>query len=183
VLKRIAILVLLLIGSCASKPPPQVTALQQYISENKPLAENGTIRWSQLYEGAYDRAAAAGAPGDSLARINDMIRYAQQYEAGSISRMEFEYYRRATGAEEASAEQQRAEKEQARRAQGMAQAAAAMQMMQQNRAPPPANPSAPMVVPGILRSQSVSGFLRYCRYSNGVIFTVASTDLCPLNSE
>lgn len=173
---------MLLVG-CASRPPANVLALQQYITENRPLAENGTITWSQFYEGAYARAAAAGAPGDSLARINDTIRYAQQYEAGSISRAEFEYYRRAAGADEASAQEKRAENDRARRAQGLAEAAAAIQIMQQGRLPPTESPTSPIILPGMLRSQSVNGFLRYCRYSNGVIVTISSIDLCPLNLE
>lgn len=32
---------------------------------------------------------------------------------------------------------------------------------------------------GSLKSQSVSGFSRYCTYSDGGVLTVKSTDLCP----
>ena len=33
---------------------------------------------------------------------------------------------------------------------------------------------------GFLQSQSTSGMMRYCVYSNGVIITISSIALCPL---
>jgi hypothetical protein len=35
---------------------------------------------------------------------------------------------------------------------------------------------------GSLESQSVSGFSRYCTYSDGGVLTVGNTDLCPINN-
>jgi hypothetical protein len=35
---------------------------------------------------------------------------------------------------------------------------------------------------GGLQSQEVSGFSRYCTYSDGGVLTVGSTDLCPINN-
>lgn len=35
---------------------------------------------------------------------------------------------------------------------------------------------------GSLKSQKVSGFSRYCSYSDGGVLTVGSTDLCPINN-
>lgn len=51
-------------------------------------------------------------------------------------------------------------------------------------APPTAAPSPPMpgVMMGFLKTQQVNGFLRYCTYSNGVVLTVQSVDLCPMQS-
>jgi len=37
-------------------------------------------------------------------------------------------------------------------------------------------------VMGTLTSQSVNGSLRYCKYSNGVIVTVNSYELCPVTN-
>ncbi|RBP35228.1 hypothetical protein DFR37_1182 [Eoetvoesiella caeni] len=35
---------------------------------------------------------------------------------------------------------------------------------------------------GGLQSQSISGFSRYCTYSDGGVLTVGSTELCPINN-
>lgn len=35
---------------------------------------------------------------------------------------------------------------------------------------------------GGLQSQQVSGFSRYCTYSDGGVLTVGSTELCPINN-
>ena len=35
---------------------------------------------------------------------------------------------------------------------------------------------------GGLQSQEVSGFSRYCTYSDGGVLTVGSTELCPINN-
>ena len=37
-------------------------------------------------------------------------------------------------------------------------------------------------VMGILTGQSINGGLRYCQYSNGVIVTVNSYELCPVTN-
>ncbi|MES2148622.1 MAG: hypothetical protein V4508_02405 [Pseudomonadota bacterium] len=63
--------------------------------------------------------------------------------------------------------------------------AAGLALMQANQphtlAQPAAAPASP--IPGMLQTQTVNGFLRYCRYSNGVITTIASTTLCPMNTQ
>jgi hypothetical protein len=178
--RTLTLVAALLLAGCAS---PQVASLRDYAATNKPLAERGSIKWSQYYSGLYGRAAAAGIPGESLARINDAIRNSQQYEAGTITREEFGYRQRAILADETSADQRRAA---AQRAAAAAQFAAGLQMMQASQPHPIAQP-APTMTPsmglmGFLQSQSVNGTLRYCRYSNGIINTVNSIDLCPLNT-
>jgi len=35
---------------------------------------------------------------------------------------------------------------------------------------------------GVLQSQEVKGFSRYCIYSDGGVLTIGSTDLCPINN-
>jgi hypothetical protein len=39
------------------------------------------------------------------------------------------------------------------------------------------------IIPGNLQSQSTSGALRYCKYSNGVVNTINIVNLCPLNTQ
>jgi hypothetical protein len=58
-------------------------------------------------------------------------------------------------------------------------------MAQRQAFAPPTTPTSPqmMVLPGYLKSQSVNGSLRYCSYSNGVVSTVASVTLCPMNTQ
>lgn len=179
--------VALLLAGCATAPQQNWNAIaaQDYVATNKPLAEAGTLKWSEYYKGAYRVAGAAGAHGTTLARLNEVIRDAEQYEAGTISKSEFEYRQRAARAQETSADQYRAAQARAEQAQlGAVQLAAGLQMMQasQPRTISQPAPSAPMVLMGFLQNQSVNGLLRYCRYSNGVVNTISSTDLCPLNT-
>jgi hypothetical protein len=44
-------------------------------------------------------------------------------------------------------------------------------------------PASSGIVPGFLQTQSTSGMLRYCGYSNGVVNTVGAAELCPLNTQ
>ncbi|MBD1577427.1 MULTISPECIES: hypothetical protein [Vibrio] len=36
---------------------------------------------------------------------------------------------------------------------------------------------------GSLSSQKINGFNRYCKYTDGTVLTVGSTDLCPITSQ
>lgn len=38
------------------------------------------------------------------------------------------------------------------------------------------------VLAGSLTGQRQEGFIRYCSYSNGVVATISSTDLCPISN-
>lgn len=68
-----------------------------------------------------------------------------------------------------------------------------MQQYQQNQQiiqsmQPYSNPYQPyqaqktMVPAGILKSHYVNGTLRYCVYTNGVVNSISSLDICPLNN-
>lgn len=188
---RAAIVLLMALAGCAAAPTRQMLEYNAYVSENLPRAERGEVKWSEYYTGLYARASDAGAPGDVLLRMNELIRSAQQREAGAITKEEFDYRRRAIKAEQQIASQRAAERDAAKRsaatADNIAMMAAGVQMMQASgphtlpqSAPAVASPSSIM---GFLQGQSVSGFLRYCRYSNGVVTTLASTTLCPMNTQ
>jgi outer membrane biogenesis lipoprotein LolB len=40
----------------------------------------------------------------------------------------------------------------------------------------------PMVIAGFLQQSTDNGQVRYCKYSNGIITTIALVSLCPLNN-
>ena len=48
--------------------------------------------------------------------------------------------------------------------------------------PQTAQPQKPMVPAGILKNHYVNGTLRYCVYTNGVVNSISSLDICPLNN-
>jgi hypothetical protein len=173
-----------------------VEDLGNYISQNAPLADSGKLLWSDFYKQIFSKLAALNASGEMLERENRLIRNAELYEAGKIDKSEFDYRRRMVQAEAASADQAARNAEQAQRAieqrgteareqqRSNAILATAAQLLQAS-APRTLAP-APSPVPnggmtGFLQSQSVNGFLRYCRYSNGVVNTINSINLCPLS--
>lgn len=80
---------------------------QAYIAKNKPLAESGQIPWSFYYYQLLSRMIALNAPGDMLTRANRLVVAAEMYEAGHISKDEFESRKRAVLAEQASADEAR----------------------------------------------------------------------------
>lgn len=158
--------------------------LRQYVEIQKPRAQAGMIQWSSYYRGLYGLASAAGAPGDTLGRMNEAIRDAEQFEAGAITESEFEYRQRALGAADRSAQQQRAQQAQQNSAARMAIAAQLMQASGPRTLSPPSTVASPVgTIMGVLESDSENGMLRYCRYSNGVVTTIRITDLCPLNTK
>lgn len=179
------------VGCTMNRRGPDYSALTVYSKENRPQAESGTIPWSQYYKGAYSKMLEVGAPGFALAGMNESINTALQYESGKITKDEFDYRRRAIQADMSTRSQQentRAQEDQSRKeAAGQAAMAAALsasaQMMQLSR--PYTIPQSQMPINGLsmtwpLSSQSTSGTLRYCKYSNGAISTINIIDLCPM---
>jgi hypothetical protein len=164
--------------------------LQRYVATQKPRAQAGAVKWSEYYRGLYNQGSAAGLPGDTLGRMNEAIRDAEQYEAGTISESEFNYRQRALNAADKSAQQQRAQQA---RQNSMAQMVAGAQLMQasgpytlpqpQPIPQPQQVATPPAVIMGFLQGQSVSGALRYCRYSNGVVSTVSVAAFCPMSTQ
>lgn len=88
------LLALLLLAGCAAQPTPEKIALDKYIEQNRPLAENGAIKWTSYYEGLYSRGVAAGAPAEVIRGYIDLIDAAQALEAGHITELEFQQRRR-----------------------------------------------------------------------------------------
>lgn len=94
---RIAVILVCLLAGCAST---RLAEIQAYAATNRPLAEAGTIKWSDYYLGLHRVGVASGMPANTQMRLNNMIRDAQQFEAGQITRDEFDYRRRAATAAE-----------------------------------------------------------------------------------
>jgi hypothetical protein len=182
--KVTVVLFLLALTACAAGGST-TRYVEEYVAYKRPLAERGTLPWSDYYRGLYNLSAQAGAPGDFLGRVNDAIRDAEQYEAGTITESEFNYRQRALNAANMAAGQRRAQQAQQTNA---AQLAVAAQLLQASGphtlpSPQPQVATSPAVILGFLQNQSVNGALRYCRYSNGVVTTIRSVDLCPVNTQ
>jgi hypothetical protein len=178
--------------------------LKIYIDSNRSLVESGQMKLSDYSKGIFSRIAALGASRSTLNRVNVRIRDAELLEAGKIDRAEFDFRSRAADAieqqerqaEDLAYEKQREETESrirllqqqdaTARQQGASNTlAVAAQLLQAGgprlMAPPPNAPVSSMA--GFLKSQSISGFLRYCAYSNGIVTTINSIDLCPLQTQ
>jgi hypothetical protein len=191
-----ALIVAALVAGCATSAPmvpPGQQELLSYVQANRAKAEAGQLPWSVYYKGVYQRLSAANAPGDMLGRANQLILDAERYEAGNMTKAEFEYRQRQANSEQRTSVQaaQQAAAEQQRR-DSAAQMAVAAQLLQAGAphsyapAPAPIHPVAATPsgsIMGFLQSQSTSGQLRYCRYSNGVVTTLNIMDLCPLNTQ
>ena len=184
-MRRIIILMAIFIAGCGAMEQRQaVRHAENYVADKKPMAERGEILWSDYYKGLYNFFIAADAPGAVLAQVNEMGRVAENYEAGRISKSDFDYERRVAEVRTRGAAQARAY-EQAQL--GAAQTLATAQLLQAT-APRPAY-VAPAAAPagfglvGFIKSQSTNGMLRYCTYSNGVVKTVNSIDLCPMDTQ
>jgi hypothetical protein len=127
-----AVVSLSILMGCATQPSqrPEYVELQNYISTNKPLAENGTMKWSEYYKGAYHLGRIANLPSDTLRRLNESIRDAELYESGRMTLSEFEYRRRAAQASQQAASEQRAEQERIRTRDAILAAAASFNAAQ-----------------------------------------------------
>lgn len=116
---------LALAGCAAQAPDPQAAAFKEWVSITKPRAESGELNHSDFYLQAHDRLAAIHTDDPSKLVLQrafaEMIPVARAYEAGALTREQFDDVRRLT---EVSIQQQNAAME-AQRQQAVAQALAA----------------------------------------------------------
>lgn len=106
--KKITILFLCgIIAGCAAPRNPQADAYRSYIAVNKPLAEQGAMKWSDYYSQAYQHALPLQSPLKPVAleQFSKLIGHAKDYEAGKISKEQFEFYRREAQIAQSRAEQ------------------------------------------------------------------------------
>lgn len=175
--------------------------LQNYANTNHALAKSGQLPWSTYYKNLFSRLAALNAPTDLLDRTNRLIRYSEQYESGQIDKEYFQSRQSIIQAEQTNSDaarrteliaQRRADEipsdpqgENQRQTVLLGAAAALMQAGAPRMLPQQPSMQLPPAtgMMGFLQSQSVNGMLRYCRYSNGVVNTINSMNLCPLNTQ
>lgn len=76
-------------------------AVNEYVIKNKPLVEQGLMKWSDYYKGAFDQTMNSNVvnKGRTMGRLNVLIQAAQSYEANAISKDQFDYLRREAQAE------------------------------------------------------------------------------------
>jgi len=77
--------------------------MQGWVDANRPLAEQGKIKWSDYYTEMYDRSNKITFPnkGATLERIATMIQVSKEYESGRISKDQFDHATRLAQAGQA----------------------------------------------------------------------------------
>lgn len=93
------------IAGCATPENPRTANYRNYIEKNRPLVEQGKLKWSDYYMGLYSAAIDSRAPSYVLSQINSLIAHAQNYEAGKTSSEQFAYQRREAQAMTAAQEE------------------------------------------------------------------------------
>ena len=189
-MRKILAVLMVLLTACASQPSGAVLAYKQYIDQNKPLAKSGAIKWSDYFLGVYQRAAAAGAPGRALSNMNDMIAQAKRYEAGEITKDQFDHLGREMQANERDRETSERAQSLAVAAEqqnlGVQQFAAGMALIQASQPQPyyqaPPQPIRSPTGGSPLKSSTYSNGMRYCSYYNGVVNTISNSYNCPNTS-
>jgi hypothetical protein len=142
-----------LIGcSTAPKVDPLVTAVIEWRETKRPLVDAGGMRWSDYLIGLYDRYSKL--QGDELAviemgTISGLIKDARRYEAGELTKDQFDDIRREANARSAEKRQAviNANDAETRRA--------ALQMLQ-NR---PVQTNQPLYIPPINRTNCTTTYI------------------------
>ena len=89
---------MMVLAGCVS---PQVREYTTWLNTNLELAKAGQIKWSDFYTQGYDRIKNLDGLADKgfyLQLCNQDIDAAKSYEAGKISKDEFESYQRNSDA-------------------------------------------------------------------------------------
>lgn len=94
-MKTLIVAFLILLSGCAMQPQP-VHPMVEWSRVNKPLAEQGKIKWSDYYKGLYQQGLTLQSPIQPafLEQVNNLIKRAQEYESGQITKDQFDGYRR-----------------------------------------------------------------------------------------
>lgn len=82
------------ITGCASQATREQNArideIKTYLATQKPLAQQGKIKWSDYYGGLRVRDINAGVSYDVVHLVSEMMFSAQKFERGEISKEEFD---------------------------------------------------------------------------------------------
>lgn len=90
----VLVISVLMLGGCT---PPAVREFNAWAETEKPRAKRGEIPWSQFYTEAYSRLEKAPSfsdKADAMALFSNAIQAAQLYEAGTITKDQFETFQR-----------------------------------------------------------------------------------------
>lgn len=97
-MKIVLIAAILFLSGCVNlQTQSQMKEIYTWGIEHKAMAEKGDMKWSDYYQGMYDRIDQANGAGDKgfyLDITSQGIDASKSYEAGKISKDEFESYRR-----------------------------------------------------------------------------------------
>ena len=104
---RITILIIaaLLLAGCAHQA---VNEFKTYSESQKPKAESGEMLWSDYYKTLYSIAAKANGvanQADAMSIMNTMIDASLYYEAGTITKQDFDSIQRAAEVDLANSRQ------------------------------------------------------------------------------
>lgn len=94
--------------STSPKVDPRETAISEWIGTKRPLVNSGDMRWSDYLIELYDRYSKL--QGNEFAviemsTISNLIKDARRYEAGEITKDQFDDLRREAGARSAEKRQ------------------------------------------------------------------------------
>lgn len=93
-MKKLLIVALLLSG-CATLNT-NVSPSESYATNNLPLAREGKIKWSDYYLGLYNKLQTESYlnTGNQLVICNELIDTSKEFEAGKLTKDQFESKRR-----------------------------------------------------------------------------------------
>lgn len=92
---KILLLLALLISGCATLNT-NVSPSESYATNNLPLAREGKIKWSEYYLGLYNKLQTESYlnTGNQLVICNELIDTSKEFEAGKLTKDQFESKRR-----------------------------------------------------------------------------------------
>lgn len=92
---KILLILVLLISGCATLNT-SISPSESYAKHNLPSAKAGELKWSEFYLGLYKKLELESYinTGNQLVICNELIDISKSYEAGTITKEQFESKRR-----------------------------------------------------------------------------------------
>jgi hypothetical protein len=111
-MRKLLWIALLPLAGCASTLVTQARDYKTWEAQDIAAAQNGSVKWSDHYQQAYDRLATLPpiqGKADLMRDQSLMLIYSQGYERGTITPEEFAAYQREMGARSAERQAQGAQ--------------------------------------------------------------------------